>query len=962
MYKLSFRVLTLAALASLAGAGSALAQVAPAPAADATPQAPAPAPPVDLPVFTTPCNNEYVPRAAPPDGSGPVALVMELCFEKQGGSPTIDPETYYYYINYEEQVSTPSAGDWKPYTDVTEQTIRDDFKRLWSQNFLEDLSIEAVDYRFPNGVIGKVVTFHMEERERVKVITYEGTKQLDRTKIEEQLRDRGIAIPADSLLDERKIRQVENVVREMMVEKGFSPDVTHEIKASSTGSKTVDIVFHVNEGRKLKIKDVEFVGNSEVSDGKLQRQLKDNKPTGLISFITGTGTYNAAKFEEDAERVVDYYQNRGYANVRVGQPELKVLENSTDGKTQWVELRIPVTEGAKYTFGELDFEGNKLARSDFLRLLYDVKPGEVYSRKKIQEGNRKAQEEYGRSGFMEFTVFPEITRSDAVIPPDAALEALVPEALRAPVDEADAKTAETAKTEKKDEELPHVDIVLRVTEGEQFFVNRIVFSGNTTTRDNVIRRELGTLVEGLPFNSAALKDSIRRLNQLGYFQELEGSEKDMTVEKVPDKKNQVDVTLKLQEQNRNQLTFGAGISQYEGFFGQLAFQTSNFLGRGESLTVSLQGGERAQNYQLGFTEPFLFDRNITGGIDIHKRALQYIGYYTQKSTGGNLTFGFPVAPWTRMFMNYSYEEVGISDLNEALLDTSCILANSCTTLNGDLSGLTDEQIARISSNPFLNDSLLLAQGGKRTISKLVPTLLYNTVNSPLFPTAGRKLTASVDLALLGGNTQFYKPRVEGIWYIPHTSRTSLGLRGLFEYIAPLRNTDSESLPIFERLFLGGEYSVRGYDIRSIGPTLENSQVVLGGNKSLLFNAEYMFTIANPVRLVLFYDAGQVRDFGQGFAWKEDLTRLVAPPPPLLVGQFGDIVRDPNAPPNVTTEIIGRTSAWKTSTGLEVRFFMPVLNVPFRLIYAFNPQRGGVLDNDLTAAPKSTFKFSVGTTF
>ena len=235
---------------------------------------------------------------------------------------------------------------------------------------------------------------------------------------------------------------------------------------------------------------------------------------------------------------------------------------------------------------------------------------------------------------------------------------------------------------------------VRITEGPQYFVNRITFTGNTTTRDNVIRREM-RLVEGDVFNTEALKYSVRRLNQLGYFKELKGNDSDMKVDKTPGKENNVDVTLKFEEQNRNQLTFGAGVSQYEGVFGQLAFQTSNFLGRGESLTVSMQAGDRAQNYQLAFTEPFLFDRNITGGFDVYKRSLQYIGYYTQKSTGGNLVFGFPVADFSRMFFNYSYETVKITDLNEALIDQSCLLrATGCSTISsvGDLSQLTPTQL------------------------------------------------------------------------------------------------------------------------------------------------------------------------------------------------------------------------------------------------------------------------------
>ena len=170
------------------------------------------------------------------------------------------------------------------------------------------------------------------------------------------------------------------------------------------------------------------------------------------------------------------------------------------------------------------------------------------------------------------------------------------------------------------------------------------------------------------------------------------------------------------------------------------------------------------------------------------------------------------------------------------------------------------------------------------------------------------------------------------------------------------------LPVFERLFLGGEYSVRGFDIRSIGPSVPGSFAVLGGNKSLLFNAEYLISIMSQVRIVLFYDAGQVRDIGESFGWKQDLTRIVVPPAPPLVDPFASSsLLDPNAP-GITSEVIGQTNAFKTSTGIELRFFMPVLNVPFRLIYAFNPSRTGVLDNNLQPAKSKVFRFAVGTTF
>jgi outer membrane protein insertion porin family len=350
------------------------------------------------------------------------------------------------------------------------------------------------------------------------------------------------------------------------------------------------------------------------------------------------------------------------------------------------------------------------------------------------------------------------------------------------------------------------------------------------------------------------------------------------------------------------------------------------MGRGETFTVSLQAGSRAQNYQVAFTEPYLFDRAITGGIDVYKRELRYLYQFTQSSVGGNLIFGFPVRDFTRLFINYSYEQTRVKDLNPLYTDP-----------------------AAIAGNPFLADMLLLGQGGSRTVSKVVPSLVHNTIDNPIFPTSGRRYSLSMDLAGLGGDTNFFKPMLEGVWYIPHTRRTSFGMRGQFAYIRQFGG--SLPLPIFERLYLGGEYSIRGFDLRTVGPkappivtpptylgapflpelmpgaqpltpTITPSLLVIGGNKSLLFNAEYLISIAGPVRLVLFYDAGQALDTGENFAFDE----------------------------------------FKTSTGAEIRFFMPVLNVPFRLIFAYNPQRDGVFDNNLQPAKKFVFRFAVGSTF
>jgi len=212
------------------------------------------------------------------------------------------------------------------------------------------------------------------------------------------------------------------------------------------------------------------------------------------------------------------------------------------------------------------------------------------------------------------------------------------------------------------------------------------------------------------------------------------------------------------------------------------------------------------------------------------------------------------------------------------------------------------------------DPFLFGQEGRRRESRLTPSFVYNTVDNPYTPHSGTKYTLGTQFVggPLGGTLSLYKPSLEAIFYVPHTKRTALGLRVEGAYVRPFG--DTKILPYYQRFFLGGETQIRGYDIRTVGPVDANN-VALGGNKYALFNAEYYFDIGGPLRFVLFFDAGQAFLEGHKMAIRE----------------------------------------FRTSTGAEMRFIMPVLNVPFRLIYAFNPNRDAF-------QPKSTFKFAVGTTF
>ena len=820
--------------------------------ADALPAASQPLSMCGLP-FPTPVNQ-------PPAGSDPVVLAFVLCFDKQGGTPMIEPQTYLYHIRL--RPSEPSRERWIAFTQATEELIREDFHRLWATNFLDDLSIEAHDYRFANGVVGKIVVFNMEERQRVKIVDFDGLTKVDQSAIDDALKEKSLVVRLDSFLDANTLKRVAGVVRELYAEKGYQyAEVTPTVKAVD-GVKLVHVTFNIVEGPKVAIRDVEFLGNRALSDEALAKVLKENRAEGLLTFMNGKGTFKEDKFAEDAQAIVDHYRDRGYVNAQVGQPVLKVLDDSGDGRTRWVQMRVPITEGPRYTVGTVAFDGNTVVSSEALGPLFKIRTGDTYSQKDIRKGLETARELYGSGGYFEFTAYPDLKP-------------------REPAPDERGTASPSGAT-------PIVDVTIRVDEGKQYFINRITFSGNTHTRDTVIRRELA-LVEAGVFNTQALKSSIRRLNQLGYFKALEAE--GVSVEKSPGTDNKVDIELKVEEQNRNQISFGAGASQNEGFFGNASFTTSNFLGRGESVTVSLQKGSRANNYQVSFSEPFILGRPITAGISVFSRKIDYqISStdvdYSEVRTGGNVTAGVPLRRYTRGFVTYGYEVVDIAVSN--VLSTA------------------------IAADPSTSTAFLLA-AGRQVESSLTPSIVHNTVDNPFAPRSGMRLTGRYQYSggFLGGTTDFIRPDLEAILYRPVTRRTALGVRANAGWT---RNYGAAELPYYLRYLLGGETQIRGVDLRSVGPTNANG-VPIGGTKFVLFNAEYYVDVMPQVRALLFHDAGQAFSEEQAI----DFRQL------------------------------------RTSTGAELRVTLPVIGVPFRLIYAWNIYRD-------TSQPARTFRFAVGTTF
>lgn len=833
------------------------------------------------------CNLPIPPPAQePPAGAAPVVFQIVPCFDRQGNVSMVEPETYLHYI--QTPVSRPSRNEWVPYDATARESILQDFKRLWATGFLDDLAIEAVDYPFANGTIGKLIVYRMEERQRIKIVNYEGSKHLDQGKLEEKLRELDLIVRIDTFVDQTRITRLKTVIAEMLAGLGF-PDaaITAELRPLPGGPKLAHLTFTINEGPETRIRRIEFDGNAAFTDRTLASAMTNNRTRRWFPVPQFSSTYKQTGFEENADRIVSFYRDRGYLSAKVGEPAIRTIEDSADGKTRWVALNIRVAEGAQYRVGMLAVEGSTAVPAEYLLSLFNVRKGDVYREKEIREGLNKARELYGALGRFEFTAYPDLS----------------------PRDDPNGSGSGSGSM---------VDVTLRVQEGARYLINRITFTGNTTTRDQVIRREL-RVFEGGVFNTDALKLSIRRLNQLGYFKPLE-EQKHIQVDKTPGEAERVDLTMKLEEQNRNQLSFGAGVSQAYGLFVNGSYATTNFLGKGETLSLNVESGSRSNNYSASLTEPYLFDRPISMGASLFSRKTQYFLYsndpeYSEVREGTTVTVGMPLRGFSRLFNSYTYEIVdsassdalsnsqGSSSTSSESTSTSTV---TITTASGATTYARTTPVA-----PTLN---FLIEEGRHVESRIEPTFVFDTVDNPFAPRRGMRITGGSKIAGsgFGGTVNYLRPEAEWIMYIPHTRRTALGLRGQIGYLRPYGGTDE--LPYYLRYFLGGENQIRGFDLRTVGPINENNQLT-GGNKFVLFNAEYYLDLHTSVRALAFHDAGQAFDGTE----RIDLRQL------------------------------------RTSSGLELRVVLPVFNMPFRLIYSWNKYRDAF-------QPARGFRFSVGTTF
>ena len=772
------------------------------------------------------------------------------------GSSVVNSETYKFHL-------TQKVGD--PYD---AHAAVADFHRLWATGFLDDLKLDVND-----GERGKIVSYSVVERPRVQALDFVGSKELSAKDITEELAEEESGIPIASFYDPEKVIKVERLIRTMLLDKGLTEgDVSSSVEPLASGG--IKLLFEITDEQKIRIKRVHFEGATIFDQWRLRWEMKSIRESHFLGFLTGGSTYTEEKYAEDLEKVREIYLNKGFVNVSFGPAEMEYADGYSrflfwKSPKRWLNLHIPVVEGKQYRVGNISVDGAEVFPAEFIKSFFDLPPGEIYNESKITKGLETLRELYGSRGYVQFTGFP----------------------IKTPIEDSDL-----------------VDVTINLNEDEQYFINRIEFTGNRTTRDKVIRREIW-LNEQAVMDMELLKLSIQRINQLGYFQPIEQPE----IEAVDGDENKLDITLRLAEQNRNQFTFGGGISGLEGAFVNIAFSTTNFLGRGETASFSLQTGDRARNFQIAITDPYFMDMPITLGFDVFKRTLR-LPQFTREDVGAGLVWGMPIKRFSRLFLSYNYSVIKTSEPDPDLVLT----------------------IYDFYQNTSFLDPRFFGIEGDFNSSKITPSFVHNTTDNPMTPSKGKRYTVNMAVAggVLGGTVNYYKPTVEGVWYLPVTRNTNFGFRVMGSWLKSttdllsiegdsdeetsdiLFNVEQTGIPFFERFFLGGENQIRGFDIRRVGPRRDGR--FIGGNKMLLFNVEYYVPIAGPLRLVTFFDAGQA--YAEDQPWSFDML-----------------------------------SELRTSTGLEMRFFVPVLGVPFRLIWAYNPHRDAL-------QPATAFRFGIGTTF
>jgi outer membrane protein insertion porin family len=826
--------------------------------------------------------------------------------------------------------------------------VERDFNSLWNTGYFDDVRIERVD---TDKCVQLVI--YVREKPTIREINYKGVNAVSQSDILERNKKAKVGLTVESQYDPTKIKRAENVLKELLAEHGHQfATVRTEIKTIPPAA--VALTFNVKEGPTVKVGKIAFQGNNSVNDRTLRAAMRNLKPIGIPHSIflenLFARTFDASKLDEDTERVRAAYRDRGYFKALTSEPTTHTRDagglnpftlRPSTGKR--IDILMPVEEGSRYKLGGITFTGNKdVTNVKVLRAQFTQKDGEFFNATLFGKGLEQLRKAYGSLGYINFVGTP------------------VPR-----IDEA--------------KKLVYLDI--DIDEGKKFFVSRIEFTGNTITRDKVIRREL-LLEEGQQYNSQSWELSILRLNQLNYFEPLK-AEQDSESRLNPDD-GTVDLLLKLKEKGKNSIGLNGGISGLSGTFVGLNYETNNFLGLGETLSVQANVGDLSRNLSFGFTEPYLRNKPISLGVQVFTSKFDYNpakSYGIANNQSQNLTNA-----QQSLLTNYNQSTTGITLSVSSPLRH--LFARSGVTRVGASYSLTRASVTTFNDNTRnVFQSLAFRSGvaGQNQLNGIItsvftPSFTFSSLDRAVGPHNGKDLSLAIQIAGAGGNVKYYTPILAYRQFFPmkglkinREGHNVLGYRVQMSHVAGF---GGQVAPPTNRIYNGGESDIRGFDVRSsspytfiptkvmfnltnpdgstvprdpTNPTLGNVQIPLpiyrlvsiGGDTSVTANLEYRIPIVNQVTFAFFTDFGMTFDLQPGQLRQspagQSLINSAAYGCPTVVNGScfgGQAVTFPN----LLKTVPGTNYVPRMSNGAELQVILPIVNAPFRIFYAYNSLR------------------------
>ncbi len=636
---------------------------------------------------------------------------------------------------------------------ISQEKTNEDIKNIFKMGYFDDVRAEIEPLEG-----GIKLIFVVKEKPTIVTIEFQGNTEFDDAKLKEKL-----TITTGAIADAVLIQDNANKLREFYEEEGYW--LSHIVPVIKTvRPHEVSLTYQIEEDSKVKIKKIQIEGNKALSASKIKGVL-ETKEWWLFSFIGSSGYFKKERMDSDVEKIRDLYFNNGFIKVVVGEAKIQL----TDDKKGMV-VTIPIAEGDQYNTSSIEISGNKVFGDDLIKKRITMMPEKPFSKQNLKKDIFSISELYSENGYALITVTPD----------------LVP-----------------------DENKKLVKIVLKIDEGDKYKIGRIEISGNTKTRDKVIRREI-RFDEGDIFNSALIKRSYEKINNLNFFETVE-----LTPKPQPEGKL-VDIDIKVKERPTGFFSVGGGYSSTEQFIAMVELTQGNLFGKGQFIKLRAELGGRTTFYDITFRDPWFMDKPISFSTSIYNITREYIEY-EKKATGFGISFGKRFSEYWSSDIAYNFEHAKIFNVEE---DASKIITE---------------------------------QEGTNTTSSITPSLVRDSRDNYLDPSRGSRNSLYVTYAGLGGTNNFVKGEIDSAWYFP-IGRTTAMLRGRFGYAAGFGNKE---LPLYERFYVGGIYTVRGLGFGEAGPRDKETGDPIGGTEELIFNAEYIFPIISDIRLkgVVFFDAG-----------------------------------------------------------------------------------------------------------